>query len=766
MPRERGAPLAHETRAGVASGVFADDLRFLNADLHQGTRPSTSVSRDEWERMEQRVRRAIRTRDDFVTIPFPRIASLSDGPVAAAVAGYRQEAAVVDARLSREVTLAVKATALSDLCEQLCKGTGIRLEAGRSVADEKVTVFCEKMPLRDVMRQLARPFGYTWLRSATLDARRSTLDSGKGSRPVGSESSVERRASSVTPEYRYELVQDLRSQLLEDELRNRGRDAALLDLEREVERYRPYLSLTPDEALARSRTARPAEKKLLEKLAGPGWGMLHLYFQLSPRELAALRTGQKLKFSAEPGPGEQPLPGDVARGVLQSLRDVRLIRYDDGFRISRGDATAPGGLVASSAPEARATVTLALPQSELGQFALDGTAGVFTRSDLPRNSRMSTSDGPLAFGRSALAPGQQNGAANGRLAHDPALTAQVAVQPVPSCHPAPDAGAASANQPAPKVTSADVLEALHRATGIPIVADYYTRLYVPAEVSLRSRRLFEALNQMCEAMRLRWDKEGDWLQFRGATFYDDRLKEVPNRLLVRWAAARQKQGSLPMDALVEIAQLSDAQLDAVSMAEGARHCSGLVEWDLARSRALRPHLRYLAGFTAAQRQELTSAAGLPFARMPLPQQQQYMALALGAEPLQSLEELAGATVRVEYTQPGEFEWRVPGPNWLRFVVPLERGKEGRRQIMLPVQAKTREAVLAAARRLEPSVRDAMLQESRRRRDAVPDAPQMEPDASQISPTRLELRVVYIPGLSNRHPIHVVEPGADYFNTTW
>src|SRR5207248_1453940 len=102
--------------------------------------------------------------------------------------------------------------------------------------------------------------------------------------------------------YQYELVQDLRSQLLEEELRNRDRNEALLALQQEIERYRPYLSLSPDEVLARARTAPPAEKKLLENLGGGGprsglgWGVIQMYFRLSPRELADLRSGQELSF--------------------------------------------------------------------------------------------------------------------------------------------------------------------------------------------------------------------------------------------------------------------------------------------------------------------------------------------------------------------------------------------------------------------------------------------------------------------------------------
>src|SRR5207249_5521643 len=143
-------------------------------------------------------------------------ASAADRQMAKAVESYKRDAAIVDPRLSHEVTCAFKATALSDLCDQLRAGTGIQLTAGPSVADEKVTLFCEKMPLRDVMRQLSRPFGYLWLRSGKVG------------------------------EYRYELVQELRAQLMEEELRNRDRNEALLALDREMQRYRPYLGLSPD----------------------------------------------------------------------------------------------------------------------------------------------------------------------------------------------------------------------------------------------------------------------------------------------------------------------------------------------------------------------------------------------------------------------------------------------------------------------------------------------------------------------------------------
>src|SRR5260370_28653035 len=104
-------------------------------------------------------------------------------------------------------------------------------------------------------------------------------------------------------QYRYELVQDLRSQLLEEELRNRDQNAALLDMDREMNQYRPYLNLSPDEALARAASAPPEEKKLLEYLAGKGWGPAQLYSRLTPADVPSLPAGQNRSFNASAGPG-------------------------------------------------------------------------------------------------------------------------------------------------------------------------------------------------------------------------------------------------------------------------------------------------------------------------------------------------------------------------------------------------------------------------------------------------------------------------------
>src|SRR5262249_5113779 len=101
-------------------------------------------------------------------------------------------------------------------------------------------------------------------------------------------------------------------------------------------------SLSPDELLVRAKRASPAEKKLLEKIAGDdnrsvlGWGPVQIYFRLSASELQALRAGEELYFSEGPRPGERPLPPDVARGVLQGWRGERLRKDGEAYHLADG----------------------------------------------------------------------------------------------------------------------------------------------------------------------------------------------------------------------------------------------------------------------------------------------------------------------------------------------------------------------------------------------------------------------------------------------
>jgi hypothetical protein len=82
-----------------------------------------------------------------------------------------------------------------------------------------------------------------------------------------------------------------------------------------------------------------------------------------------------------------------------------------------------------------------------------------------------------------------------------------------------------------------------------------------------------------------------------------------------------------------------------------------------------------------------------------------------------------------------------------------------------VRARTREAALQEARRVDPAAR-AVMQESARRHDPRLDGTPMAPTLDQIVPTRLDLEVIYIAGTSNRRPIHILRRDQDLTTNVW
>jgi hypothetical protein len=402
--------------------------------------------------------------------------------------------------------------------------------------------------------------------------------------------------------------------------------------------------------------------------------------------------------SEHSSPEDQPLPPELARGILQSQRDRRVSIQDGTYRLSSAKER-PEGLPLAAVPEARAVLRLRIEQNELGRFTFTGGPGSFISetSATPGTWHLTGSAPALGVGMSPAVLDPKNGVANAKLARDPALQRRATVQPRASCRLVPDPGPSTGTpegEPEPRVTTADVLEALHQETGRPIVADYYTRLFPPAEVSVRNLSLFDALSRLSDRMRLRWSKDGEWLQFRSTSYFSDRLKEVPNRLLARWAESRRQHGALTFDDLVEIAQLSDAQLDASGMAEGARAQFGLREWVHLRRRAIREHLRFLSEFTPDQRRQAQTPAGLLFSRMTLAQQRGYLARAFHDRQNPHLDDLASATLHVDYRLPGWFRWSPPG-RWHGYRPSL-------------VRERTREAALQAARRIDPAAEDGQI----------------------------------------------------------
>lgn len=630
----------------------ADDMAYVNGDSVPALFRWAGVSENTAEALQARIDREARRGDDFVAVPFPRIAGLERRALVAALDSYRRQKEIVDSRLTRRVTLAAKATAFSDLCRQLSDTSGIDLQAARSVADEKATIFCQNTPLRDLMRQITHVFGYRWARTGE-DGR-----------------------------YAYELTQDLRAQLAEQELCNQDLNAALVDMEAQ-------LAANPPKPGTESAAAAA------------------LVRELSPSDLMALRSGQKLSFSGWSTDPSHRLSPDLNSAVVQAFPRLH----------------GPEG-VFNDRPGVNGMITLHIDRSELGQLSLSADVGIHQVMPDGYVGAGYSGEHTLATGRSPSVSKPGNARQDAALRRDPALAKTVSLHPRHVC-PRTRGKHADAADPGPMpsfatdsfipmdryqrgitttphVQSADVWEEVHRQTGLPVVADSYMKLYPAAELQADNAPLFDALCRIGDTMGVHWKMEDGFLQARSVSFFWDKQKEVPNRLLERWRHDSDANQGLPLDDVLEMASLSDEQLDSKVIGDAMVACWGLEEWD-ALHRPIgyyspRPFARLLAGCPPPLRAKFFEPEGAALSALPPEQQRQLLdLLAKDRGPWAPRE----GRFRVDYVPSGWYSWvpHYPGDRQLA---------ENRKPV---VAAKTPEEALAEARKLDPDAKPDQIKRS-------------------------------------------------------
>jgi hypothetical protein len=84
----------------------------------------------------------------------------------------RADDGVADTRLLSTVTLAAEDDGLPDLLGQLRVATGVSISVTDSLARRPIAVACQSVPLRDVLRQMARSLALRWERSGAGETSR------------------------------------------------------------------------------------------------------------------------------------------------------------------------------------------------------------------------------------------------------------------------------------------------------------------------------------------------------------------------------------------------------------------------------------------------------------------------------------------------------------------------------------------------------------------------------------------------------------------
>lgn len=219
---------------------------------------------------------------------------------------------------------------------------------------------------------------------------------------------------------------------------------------------------------------------------------------------------------------------------------------------------------------------------------------------------------------------------------------------------------------------------------------------------------FDALCRVGDELRVRWKLDGGILLCRSTRYIWNKLREVPNRLLDRWFAGRREHGVLPLNNLLEMATLTDQQLDSMKMGQVVQHCLGLEEWSIlgnGRFRygthysVVRPFARFMGLLHPPQR-AAAQARGLALAELTPTQQEQLARLWLqrGFTP----QELASLHIRCDYVPAGYFTWHPVANGDAAF-------NAARRWPV--VSGKTMETVLDAARRFDPGAAQGQIKRS-------------------------------------------------------
>jgi hypothetical protein len=218
---------------------------------------------------------------------------------------------------------------------------------------------------------------------------------------------------------------------------------------------------------------------------------------------------------------------------------------------------------------------------------------------------------------------------------------------------------------------------------------------------------------------MRWRRDGDFLLCRTTSYFLDRLREVPNRYLDRWKRDRDTSNGLPVADFLEMATMTDQQLDSGPMAEGIEHLWGLREWAWLGGAwsdppVARAYARFLTLLNAAQLRRAFHPTGLPFHELTLTQQQAVMQLR--SEELERMERYGGpppGMPRDDFNHAYINAAFVPAGWWMAEVDPPRDEAQPWTGIQARIAGRTAEEAAAAAQRILPG---SVVRESRMLRD--------------------------------------------------
>lgn len=478
-----------------------------------------------------------------VTSPASAVGRVTVDPNASGAVQAEAALPASDPRLARKVTLCEYRRPVRWLLDYLAKSSGVALQAGYNandwqVRDRKLSVVCKDTPLAELLSSIAGVTNFKWKlngkgtqTSYRLYMDRTTL--------LGAEAQMLRRQALLREENtrkRKEMLDTLVNidNLPQDELLR-------------MKQTEPYLYVLTTTGVAGSMgrmfRSMPA---LSDAIAGGHYVALDgaKLPGATQKAVADFLTNID-RFSRELGEGGPDLGAAASQPEQLELSINKTLNNSDVPGVPPVPLLADihvkiGGLSPNSM---LVSIPIVEPDSELGrvmgQALIDAREGRISSRDIGRQ----INDGVKKARATDL---QQKGEPLTEHADDPALAKKIKMEPYDT-------------------QLASVQTALADASGFAVVTDCCDLKFdlspwftpSPDEEAIRA-----IVDKLGTATHSNWDRRKGVIEFRDRDWFQKRSAQIPDAMLEKWQRAYQKTGTLEIDHLAEMSQLTQEQIDA------------------------------------------------------------------------------------------------------------------------------------------------------------------------------------------------------------
>lgn len=503
-----------------------------------------------------------------------------------------EEVVTIDTRLARKTTYSATQKTVSAILEDLTNSTGIIFKAGRNnkdwqVRDRKMIIFATDVPLSQLMNSISRVMKFKWEKS------------GKAG------------------EWTYRLYMD-RKTLLDAEAQ-RVREEEKVEAEQAKKRADGFTQYAKLGNLSDADKAKlKSDNPFMYVIATSGSGMgnsMGSFFREVPMAADAIVSGQRLDMN-----GSSLSPAAQA-SLLRSMQDMKSLVARFG-----------GGKTSSSLPDDLASNmdkvsiklnrTLEMAKGMPGAGYLLGDMTVEYQGQqtiipfIDPNSAMAK-----MIGKAMIQSEEENRPMNDVMNEHQSefiatmtneMKAAVGGEPLNE-HPDDPALKDKITLKPESQKLADVEKALAEASKLAVVSDSFGGIFgMPAgQVPTTQSELKDILDKIGDAFVYNWDKHAAVIELRDRNWFKKRAAQIPEEWLQRWRKELTGTGTLEIDSLAQIAQLTQEQLIANVASDEVLRTSSLLGTIFAN----RDLLRLYGSLTSDQRAALMSPSGMDLAML-------------------------------------------------------------------------------------------------------------------------------------------------------